>query len=275
MLSDDSVKDFCAVLRNCDAASLYKASQEYAKFHNYRRNGENISIDNTSLTIIQNMMAQTKTTPEDEVDDMRKKRVRALEAFCYIYGGYIALKLKLNWKGRGFRDIPRKDDFIATATEQTLNSLLRALERDGYKQGKFSHLVHMAISKKTIDVQRKYATWKKNHPEQISFETAQKILGGVLEIADENGTFDDACDTDRLDVYAVFTLIANGEVRTAHAHDDREMFIRLYVKKERAEDIARDMDVSVATVYRRTKALAAAAIEQYRETQRQMEENLQ
>ena len=186
----DSAKEFYAVFDACDARSLHEASKSYAKFHNYTWSQNKLCIDKTSQTVMNDMLARTQNTPDDDL--MREKRQTALEEFVYIYGGYIAWEIKKRWKQKGYREIKEEDEFIALAAEQVLSGIIRKLEKEGYKKGTFSHLVHRAIKLKMIDVGGKYEVWRKkeHNMSYISFDEAKEIIGGVIDIADDHDSDD-------------------------------------------------------------------------------------
>ena len=265
----ESAKEFYAVFDICDASSLHEASKSYAKFHGYScRN--TLCIDKTSQTVMRDMLAKTQNTPDD--DSMREKRRTALEEFVYIYGGYIAWELKKRWEQKGYREIKEKDEFIALAAEQVLNSIIRKLEKEGHKKGTFSHLVHYAIKLKAIDVGKRYEVWRKKEHNMlyVSFDEAEEIIGGVIDIADDYDSNDFDFDEKRLHNVGIENFLKMVRVTKNH-EDDFEMLLRLRVKKEKPEDIAKDMDLSVASVHRRVKDFADAAWEQYKKYLREME----
>lgn len=266
----DSAEKFFTVFES-SAESLYEAAKQFAKFHENYRNGNNVSIDKTSQTIMEQIQAQTQFTPEDQVDDMRKKREKAIEHFCYIYGGYIAWKLKAHWERSHFLDIVEKDKFISLATEQVVASLVRSIQKNGYKAGKFSHLVHLAIKNKAKDVAEKYETWKKNNP-LISFNNTEEILGGVIDIVDDNGedNIDFDVDEKELDSAGIFQILK--QVKTKNSADDYNMFILHRVEKQNLKDIAERFDISTATASRRINDFADEAIKLYKQKQKDMEQ---
>jgi DNA-directed RNA polymerase specialized sigma24 family protein len=52
-------------------------------------------------------------------------------------------------------------------------------------------------------------------------------------------------------------------VKTENTYDDREMFLRLYVKRHKAGDIAEDMGIKPSTVRDHAKDVAIQARELY------------
>ena len=266
----ESAKKFYEIFDVCDARSLHEASKSYAKFHNYTWSQNKLCIDKTSQTVMNDMLARTQNTPDDDM--MREKRRTALEEFVYIYGGYIAWEIKKRWKQKGYREIKEEDEFIALAAEQVLSGIIRKLEKEGYKKGTFSHLVHRAIKLKMIDVGGKYEVWRKkeHNMSYISFDEAKEIIGGVIDIADDHDSDDFDFDEKRLHSAGIMNFLKKVRVTKYH-EDDFEMLLRLRVNKEKAEDIARDMNLSVSSVYRRVDEFAAAAWEQYKKYLREME----
>lgn len=266
----DSAKEFYAIFDICDARSLHEASKSYAKFHNYTWSQNKLCIDKTSQTVMRDMLAKTQNTPDDDI--MREKRRTALEEFVYIYGGYIAWELKKRWEKKGYHEIKEKDEFIALAAEQVLNSIIRKLEKEGYKKGTFSHLVHCAIKFKASDVGEKYEVWRKkeHNMSHISFEEAKEIIGGVIDIADDHDSNDFDFDEKKLHNVGIVNFLKKNRVTKNH-EDDCEMLFRLRVNNEKAEDIARDMNLSVSSVYRRVDDFADAAWEQYKKYRKEME----
>ena len=272
----ESAQEFYAVFDNCDASSLHEASKSFAKFHGYSYSKNKLCIDNTSQTVMKNMLAKTQNTPDDELDIMRKKRQTALEEFVYIYGGYIAWELKKRWEKAGYREINEQNEFISLGAEQVLNCIIKKLEKDGYKEGTFSHLVNKSIKFKMSDVGKRYKNWsqKEHNTPCISFEEAKDIVGGIIEIADDSDVndFDSDFDFDEKKLHKVGIENFLKKVRVTKNHeDDFEMLCRLRANKEKAEDIARDMGLSVATVYNRVKDFAAAAWIQYKKYLKEME----
>ena len=266
----DSAEKFFSMFES-SAESLYEAAKHYAAFHENYRSGKLVSIDKTSQTIMEKMQAQTKLTPEDQVDGMRKKREEAIEHFCCIYGGYIAWKLKSDWEKKGFLDIVEKDDFISLAAEQVVASLIRSIQRNGYKKGTFSHLVHRSIKNKTKDVAEKYATWTKKHP-NISFENAEDIIGGVIDIVDDNGADNFEFDVDEKELEAAGILQILKQVKTKNSADDYNMFILHRVKKHNLAEIAEQFDISLSTASRRINDFTEAAFKLYKQYQKDMEQ---
>ena len=266
----DSAKEFYAVFNICDASNLHEASKSYAKFHNYTWSHNKLCIDKTSQTVMRDMLAKTQNTPDDDI--MRKKRRTALEEFVFIYGGYIAWELKKRWEKKGYREIKEKDEFISLAAQQVLNSIIRKLEKEGYKKGTFSHLVHRAIKLKAIDVGEKYEVWRKkeHNMSYISFEEAEEIIGGVIDIADDHDSNDFDFDEKKLHNVGIVNFLKKTRVTKNH-EDDCEMLFRLRVNNEKAEDIAKDMNLSVSSVHRRVNDFADAAWEQYKKYLRKME----
>lgn len=268
----DSCEKFFEVFNECDAKSLYEASRQYAEFHKNYLNGKMVDIDKTSQTMMEKILAQTKFTPEEQIDDMRKKREDAIEHFCYIYGGYIAWKLQIDWKKRGFPDIIEKDQYISLAAEQVVAALIRKLQKDGYQKGKFSHLVHQAIKNKSKDVAEKYATWKKNNP-NISFDNAEDIIGGVIDIIDDNnsnGQTDFDIDEKALELSGILQILK--KVKTKNSTDDYNMFVLNRIENQKLADIAKQFDISVATASRRINDFADAALKLYKQYQKDMEQ---
>ena len=267
----DSAEKFFAVFNECDARSLYEAAKHYAKFHKNYLSENVVDIDKTSLTMMEKIFAQTKLTPEEEINDMRKKREEAIEHFCYIYGGYIAWKLKLDWERNKFFDIVEKSTFISLATEQVVAALIRKLKKDGYKKGTFSHLVNRSIKNKAKDVADKYARWKK-HNSHISFENAEEIIGGVIDIVDDNGSDSEfEIDFDEKEFEAAAILQILKQVKTKNSADDYNMFILYRVKNYKLEDIAKKFDISISTASRRITDFANAAKELYTQYLNDME----
>ena len=269
MILDSAEKFFSAF--ESSAESLYEAAKHFAAFHENYRSGKLVSIDKTSQTIMEKMQAQTKLTPEDQVDDMRKKREEAIEHFCYIYGGYIAWKLKAHWEASQFGDIVEKDNFISLAAEQVVASLIRSIQKNGYKKGTFSHLVHRAIKNKTKDVAEKYATLKKKNL-YISFDNAKDIIGGVIDIVDDKRADDFEFDVDEKELDYAGILQILKQVKTKNSADDYNMFILHRVKKYNLEDIAEQFDISIPTASRRINDFADAALKLYKQYQKDMEQ---
>lgn len=269
----ESVKEFYAVLKECDTASLYEAAKAFAKNHrSYSVDDNRLSIDKTSQTVMENMLAKTELTPENEAASMRAQRKTAIWEFCCIYGGYIAYKLQLDCQKKGYSDLAVKDEYIAIGVEQLLAGIIRTLEKNGYKQGTFSHLVNKAIKRKCSDISERYVNWKKkNYVSVISFENAEAILGGVIELADENGIeyFDD--DEKSLEVAGVFQLLE--KVKTENSADDRNMFILYRIQRHKLADIAAKFEISIATASRRINKFADAAIKLYRQSKKNIEHN--
>jgi DNA-directed RNA polymerase specialized sigma24 family protein len=268
MILDSAEKFFSSF--ESTAESLYEAAKHFAAFHENYRSGKLVSIDKTSQTIMEQMQAQTQFTPEDQVDDMRKKREKAIEHFCYIYGGYIARKLKAHWEASRLGDIVEKDNFISLAAEQVVASLIRSIQKNGYKKGQFSHLVHCAIKNKAKDVAEKYATWTKKNL-YISFDNAEDIIGGVIDIVDDNGAdnFDFDVDEKELDSAGIFQILK--QVKTKNSADDYNMFILHRVKKYPLAEIAEKFNISASTASRRINDFAEAALKLFRQYQREME----
>ena len=267
----DSAEQFFKVFESCDVQSLYAASRQYAKFHKNYTDGDGVFIDKTSQTMMEKILAQTHSTPQDQVADMRKDREVAIKHFCYIYGGYIAWKLNRDWIKSGFSDIVEKSEFLSLATEQVVAALIRKLQKDGYQEGKFSHLVHRSIKNKSSDVAKKYASWKKNN-NYISFENAKDIIGGEIDLIDDNGAEKEAVfDVDEKELEAAGILQILKKVKTKNSADDYNMFILHRVEKQELKDIARLFDLSIPTVSRRINDFADAAIKLYSQYQKDME----
>ena len=266
----DSAENFFSMFES-SAESLYEAAKHYVAFHENYRSGKLVSIDKTSQTIMEKMQAQTKLTPEDQVDDMRKKREEAIEHFCCIYGGYIAWKLKAHWEASHFGDIVEKDNFISLAAEQVVASLIRSIQKNGYKKGTFSHLVHRAIKNKTKDIAEKYATWKTNNP-LGSFDNAEDIIGGVIDIVDDKRADDFEFDVDEKELDYAGILQILKKVKTKNSADDYNMFILHRVKKHNLADIAEKFDISIPTASRRINDFADAALKLYKQYQKDMEQ---
>lgn len=269
MILDSAGKFFSAF--ESSAESLYEAAKHFAAFHENYRRGKSVSIDKTSQTIMEQMQAKTQFTPEDQVDDMRKKREKAIEHFCYIYGGYIAWKLKAHWEASRLGDIVEKDNFISLAAEQVVRSLIRSIQKNGYKKGQFSHLVHCAIKNKAKDVAEKYATWTKKNL-YISFDNAEDIIGGVLEIVDDNGADNFDFDVDEKELEAAGILQILKKVKTKNSVDDYNMFILHHVKKHNLADIAEQYEISLSTASRRINDFTEAALKLYKQYQKDMEQ---
>ena len=267
----DFAEEVFAVFDGCDASSLYEAAKYFAKFHENYLNGSLVNIDKTSHTMMEKMFAKTQFTPDEQIDDMRKKREDAIVHFCYIYGGYIAWKLKCDWDKKGFLDIVEKSEYISLAAEQVVASLIRKLIKDGYREGKFSHLVNKAIKRKSMDVADKYSTWKK-HNHNISFEKAEEILGGVIELIDDNES-DSSCDSDvaekELETAGMLQILK--KVKTKNSADDYNMFILYCFKKQKLGDIAKQFNLSIATVSRRINDFTEAGKKLYRQYKNDME----
>ena len=267
----DSAEEFFKICDKSDVRSLYEASRQYAKFHQNYTDGDGVFIDKTSQTMMEKILAQTHSTPQDQVADMRKKREEAIKHFCYIYGGYIAWKLNRDWIKSGFFDIVEKNEFLSLATEQVVRALIRKLQKDGYQEGKFSHLVHRSIKNKSRDVADKYSTWKKHH-NYISFDNAEDIIGGEIDIIDDNGTGREAdFDIDEKELESAGILQILKKVKTKNSADDYNMFILHRVEKQELKDIARLFDLSISTVSRRINDFTDAAIKLYRQYQEDME----
>lgn len=267
-----SSEEFFNVLENCDTESLYAASHSFAASHkSYSSGGNGFSIDKTSRTVMGDMLAKTGDTPADQIDDMRSRREKAIEDFCYIYGGYIAYNLRKKLHRMGYKNIPLEDKYISTATGQVLNSIIRNLNRYGYKEGTFSHLVHQSIKNKAIDVKKLYINRKKKNPQEISFENAQEILGGKLEVDGYNGTCEPETDFDerKLEVSGIMQLLKS--VKTKNSADDYNMFILNRIYKHKLQDVAEKFDISIATASRRINDFAVAAITMYNQKKREME----
>ena len=257
--------DFRRILAACDAENLYEAAREFAARHRNLPDGK-ISITSTSQTVMNDMMAKTALTPEDKCKAMRENRKEAISDFCYIYGGYIAYRLKEKLKIK-FPDAVKRDELIAQGTIQILDALLRKLERDGYKRGTFSHLVNCAVKRKAIDISKRYAVWEKNRGTAVSFDDIQDILGGAVDIMDENGSgnFDDR----ELDFAGILGILKR--IKTTHSADDLEMFIRYHIRNQTLAQISKEFDVPVPTVSRRIIKFQKAAAEFYRRCQDEME----
>ena len=230
-----------------------------------------VDIDKTSQTMMEKILAQTKFTPEEQIDDMRKKREDAIEHFCYIYGGYIAWKLQIDWKKRGFQDIIEKNQYISLAAEQVVAALIRKLQKDGYQKGKFSHLVHRSIKNKSKDVAEKYATWKKNNP-NISFDNAEDIIGGEIDIIYDPDVDIFEFDVNEKELEAAGILQILKKVKTRNSADDYNMFILNRIENQKLTDIAKQFDISVATASRRINNFADAALKLYKQYQKDMEQ---
>lgn len=267
----DSCEKFFEVFNECDAKSLYEASRQYAEFHKNYLNGKMVDIDKTSQTMMEKILAQTKFTPEEQIDDMRKKREDAIEHFCYIYGGYIAWKLQIDWKKRGFQDIIEKNQYISLAAEQVVAALIRKLQKDGYQKGKFSHLVHRSIKNKGKDVAEKYDTWKKNNP-NISFDNAEDIIGGEIDIIYDPDVDIFEFDVNEKELEAAGILQILKKVKTKNSADDYNMFVLNRIENQKLTDIAEQFDISVATASRRINDFADAALKLYKQYQKDMEQ---
>lgn len=264
----DSAKDFLIILKECDAESLYEAARQQAQFHENYLSGKWVSIDKTSLTIMEKIQAQTKSTPADQIAAMRQARTEAIQDFCYMYGGYIALKLKLYWEKHEFRDIVEKNEYISLATEQVVKNLINNLQKNGYRQGTFSHLVHQAIKKKSYTVAGKYKTLMKNNG---SLYNVEDIADDVDDIPDDNSTADSEFEVNEkeLEVAGILNILKN--VETKNSADDYNMFILYHIEKQKLTDIAEKFDISIATASRRIKSFGAAAFKLYKQEQQDME----
>lgn len=245
------------VFQTADAASLYEATKFFAKMHGCPANQEYIGV--TSQTIMRDMLAQTQNTPPEDLQDMRSRREKAIEEFLYIYGGYIAYHLQKNWEKDGLQEIAVKKELLYIATKQILFSLRRNLLEKGYKKGTFSHLIHMAIKNKSKDVKSKYFTWiKKNPTQDISFENAEDIIGGVIEIFDDHEFEKINVNEEELEAAGILQILK--KVKTKNSADDYNMFILCRVKNYKLKDIAEKFEISIPTASRRINDFADAAL---------------
>ena len=179
--------------------------------------------------------------------------------------------MKLDWEKNKFFDIVEKSTFISLATEQVVAALIRKLKKDGYKKGTFSHLVNRSIKNKARDVADKYARWKK-HNSHISFENAEEIIGGVIDIVDDNGSdsdFEDDFNEKEFEAAAILQILK--KVKTKNPADDYNMFILHRVKKHNLAEIAEQFDISLSTASRRINDFGDAAKKLYRQYLNDME----
>ena len=264
-----SAEELLTFIENSHPETLYLAAKDYARRHKNYLAGGRVAIDATSQTVMGKLLQKTQETPAENLDSMRENRAEALEDFCFIYGGYISMRLKNYWEKEKLPDIPEKEAYIALAARQVVAKVVKTLGKDGYKKGTLHHLIHMACKRKFLDVLEKYGTWQKKNAGKISFEQAKDILGGEIEIdfdklGDENGNetifFDDE-EEKELTMAGLLGMLPF--VETKNTEDDREMFLRLYVRKQKAEDIAKDMEISASTVQRRAKEVAFIARDLY------------
>ena len=264
-----SAEELLTFIENSHHETLYLAAKEYARHHKNYLAGGRVAINATSQTVMGKLLQKTQETPAENLDSMRENRAEALEDFCFIYGGYISMRLKNYWEKEKLPDIPEKEAFIALAARQVVAKVVKTLGKDGYRKGTLHHLIHMACKRKSKDVLEKYGTWKKNNNGKVSFERAEDILGGEIEIdfdklGDENGKdtiFFDDNEEKELTMAGLLSMLPY--VKTENTCDDREMFLRLYVKRQKAEDIAEDMGTSPSTVRRHAQDVAFQARELY------------
>lgn len=277
----ESVDMFCAYLEKNRAAaeSLYAASKWFAKKHKSYSIGKDLSVDKTSVTVMNNMLAKTQETPFEHLEDMRRKRKAAIDDFCHIYGGYIAFKLKKKADDKGY-EIPEhiEDEYIIRATTLALNYISKQLDRNGYSEGTFSHLVHKTIKIKAKNMFEKYNTFLNNPEKNAHFisitEDTEPILGGILEIENDNNgaeTGDFEFDRDQFDVTSILCILK--DVKTKHSTDDYEMFCLRYIKGWKLEDIAKEFNLTIGTIHNRLNDFAKAALTQHEEKLKEMREN--
>ena len=175
-----SAEELLSFIENSHPETLYLAAKEYARHHKNYLAGGRVAINATSQTVMGKLLQKTQETPAEKLDSMRENRAEALEDFCFIYGGYISMRLKNYWEKDGLLDIPEKEGFIALAARQVVAKVVKALDENGYKKGTLHHLIHMACKRKSKDVLEKYGTWKKDNNGKVSFERAEDILGGKI-----------------------------------------------------------------------------------------------
>lgn len=261
-----AANEFYNVMKECDVQSLYKATQEFGKLHHYLTDDSGVNIDKTSQTIMEAVLESFKNTDDKTAAPVDKQREEKIKDFCYIYGGYIAYRLRCKWIKLKLQDIPVRDELISVATFQVINSCIKSIEKNGYKKGSFSHLIHKSIFNKFIDVQDKYNTWVKKNSQDTSFETIEDIVGGKVpvEIPVEEE------DERLLDASGIYGVLKR--VKTKHTQDDYEMFVQYYDQGRTLEELAEEFELSPATVSRRIREFAAAAKEIYEQIQKELED---
>lgn len=301
-MSDSLSKDLRDIFETADPRSLYIASQYYAALHHYNPgNPEPVKINTyTAQTLMDAVVAQTAAlTSQNQIQQMRSARDKAITEFCYIYGGYIVWKLTSEWfkwrrsiepydeeSGKKSKEEYSPDDqeafkredqdvagIIAAQTLQILNNVINTLKRDGYQKGKLRYLISCAISKRFLNVKGQYFNRMKKKPQTGSLDKILEMVGGEIELAGIEGYTEPMEESEaekrHRKAIVIYTLL--GEVEKDLGTNYREMFERYYIRQEKQSEIARDMGVSVATVSRAVQKVADAVLALYNEMERRIQ----
>ena len=293
--SDTLPRDLRRIFENVAPKTLFMASKFYAGLHHYSLgNPEPVKINTyTSPTLMEAVLVQTEAlTTQTQIQKMRSDRDKAIEEFCYIYGGYIAWKLTSEWarwrlgiegidegSAKKTKEEYSSDDqpafkredqeaakIIAAQTLQILNNVINTLKRDGYRKGGLRYLISRAISNRFQNVKSQYFNRMKNKP-QVSLDKILEMVGGEIELVGIEGNTEpmEESETEKRHRKAIIVYTLLDEIETKVGNDSREMFERYCIAQEKMSDIAKDMGVSIATVSRAVKKVADAVRVLYKE----------